>query len=146
MFTTVGIKPDFIDKVDETDLDVSVLQITMVHHDSAAVFSRFGASFKSYDFDEICRQIAGTRRIRVRMNYVVIRDFNDAPAVYKELVRCLSPLKNKLQVRVSALNETMFGIANGCKPASEKALDEICSAFSQAGIGAYVLRLREMIA
>jgi len=140
-FTTVGFDPAFVEFCDKmaTILPCHYLQVTYLHYDVNKLASIVPTAHNlGFDFISLLDAIRHTRFIRIRMNYVVINDFNDGPEHWEKLIRLIRGLEDKLVFRVSRLNETQASSKYGICPPNDESLSLLNERLSQEGFPSYV--------
>ncbi|MER8569014.1 radical SAM protein [Mesorhizobium sp. M0924] len=137
--TTVGIRPAFITRANEaaTDLNLKFLQVSLFHPDNARTRQIHGQAFRHYDIGEVLRAVEAATSIHVRFNYVLLKGDNDSPAHLEHLRTLLSPLANRISLRISRLNETDTSRSNGLLPGSDADVLAAAELFRGAGFNAY---------
>jgi len=138
-FTTSGCDPKFILFINKlsNNIPVQYLQISYLHHDINLLSKVIPkATDFSFDFEKTVKILEYTN-IPIRLNYVVIRDFNDELTVASKIAHRIRNLKN-ITVRISRMNETTPSRVNKLKPPSMDQLEDIHKIFDSEGIAAYI--------
>jgi adenine C2-methylase RlmN of 23S rRNA A2503 and tRNA A37 len=144
--TTVGFDVQFLAMVDElaTKIPVHYLQITYLHYDTK-VLKRVvpTAELLKFNFPLLIAAITAMANARVRLNYVVIRDFNDNVGHAAVVAKMLDRLQSKVTLRISSLNETGASAVHSLNPASIGAMEDIVRHFKACGFEAYIFQAYE---
>lgn len=138
-FATSGCDPEFILFINKLsdNIPVQYLQISYLHHDINLLSKIIPkATNFSFDFNKTIKILEYTN-IQIRLNYVVIRGFNDDPAISFHLAHRIRNLKN-ITVRISSMNETAPSRENDLKPPLMKQLKAIHKIFVSEGIASYI--------
>lgn len=139
-FTTVGFDPTFVEFCDDLarQLPCHYLQISYLHYNVTKLVELVPTvhQFK-FDFERLVGQIKETRFIKVRLNYVVIKDFNDTPDHWEEFMKMIRGLESKIVLRISRLNETQASHYFNVQPPSYSVLTELSEKLNKAGFNAY---------
>lgn len=139
-FTTVGVDSEFVALADTaaTVLPTRYLQISFLHHVDSIVHSVIptARNFK-YSSQKLLNSIKATSAIRVRLNIVIIESFNSSREIWAEWILFLDPVKEKIVIRVSALNETEATMKFGLKPSSHNTCIALVATLLEAGYEAY---------
>jgi adenine C2-methylase RlmN of 23S rRNA A2503 and tRNA A37 len=138
---TRGCNPKFVSLVDELahDFPVQYLQITYLHSDINHLSKIIPQAFDfRFDFCKVVSAIGHARNLLIRLNYVVIKDFNDDLAIASHVADRIRHLKNKITVRISRMNETIPSRIYGLEPPSMESLTAIREIFDSEEITAYV--------
>lgn len=140
-FTTVGYDPSFVDFVNELagELPTHFLQVSYLHHDTQALARVIPAAERlGFDFANLLQAIRRSDNIRIRLNYVVVRDYNDDPDHLNQLMKRLVGFEGKVVLRVARLNQTATsGLSDFCEPEVGR-LEEIVRDFTNNGFEAYL--------
>lgn len=139
-FTTSGVDPEFVLLADlaAEHLPTRYLQISFLHHVDALVNEIIptAKNFK-YSVQDLVAAIKTTSNIRVRLNIVVIDNFNSAREVWAQWLALLEPVRQKIAIRVSALNETAATRKYGLLPAPHSTCRALVETFLREGYDAY---------
>lgn len=141
VFTTVGIRPDFVDKISALAqlYPVHFLQITYLHHDVDRLITIMPLAVAlKFDFEKLVRTMEQSVELRYRLNYVAIRGLNDTIDCVEILCNRLAGLRNQIVFRVSRYNETLTGFNHGVFQADDAFLDLAVARFRSSGYDAYV--------
>ena len=139
-FTTVGIRPSFIELIDElaTQLPIHVLQISLVHTDSNVVSQVIPTVRRySYSFSDVIDAVGRCNSIRVRFNYVLIAGINDDDASIVDICEGLGRLCPDIVVRVSQMNETGPSTLNRLQAPSFDGVHRAVQLLCEYGFQAY---------
>jgi adenine C2-methylase RlmN of 23S rRNA A2503 and tRNA A37 len=145
-FTTVGHDPSFVTHIGELAQEVPVhyLQISYLHFDSVelqVVIPR--AVALGFDFPALVSTIRASPGVPIRLNYVVIRSYNDSSAHVAHLCRLVDGLQSRIVFRVSRLNETAASRRNQLAPPTREALLMVREGLAESGFEAYVFASSE---
>lgn len=88
--------------------------------------------------DEFLKFVSTSKKHFFRINYIVIGEKNDSSEDMEHLIDKLKPVKDKITVRVSKLNETSATKLNNLKNTDKAKLDELKRKLVDNGIKAYV--------
>mgnify|MGYP004550320997 CR=1 FL=1 len=120
-------------------LKVRNIQITYVSHQQdilQAVIPIYNRM--EYDFDAILRYIQQSKYDCYRINYIMIQDVNDDMQSFEMLRDMVEPIKDKVVIRISKLNETMASRRNGLCPTGVDVLEKFHQLLEYSGIRSYV--------
>ncbi len=141
VFTTVGIRPDFVAAISALAeyCPVHCLQVTYLHHDNDRLKTIMPlADALRFDFELLVCALKESSRLRYRINYVAIRGLNDNPDCIETLCSRLRSISDRIVFRVSRYNETLTGNSHGVCRADDAFLDEAVERFRSQGFDAYV--------
>lgn len=93
---------------------------------------------KSANFDEILEYIKDSERKYYRINYIMIKNVNDSEEDFRRFIEKIKPVKDKIVVRISKLNETKATDRNGICPADLEKPRRLESMLMTAGIQCYL--------
>ena len=88
--------------------------------------------------NEFLKFVSTSEKNFFRINYIVIGEKNDSTEDMERLIGKLKPVKDKITVRVSKLNETSATRRNNLKNTDKVKLDELKQKLLDEGINAYV--------
>jgi adenine C2-methylase RlmN of 23S rRNA A2503 and tRNA A37 len=140
VMTTVGIRPDFISAVGDLsdELDLKFLQVSVFSAEAQAVRSMMPLGDKlGYEPEALVGAMAAERRLRYRLNYVVIDGLNSEESQITSILEMFEPLRGNSVLRVSRLNETSASKRNGLRQPSESTVRMVVAKAITAGWDAY---------
>jgi adenine C2-methylase RlmN of 23S rRNA A2503 and tRNA A37 len=73
-----------------------------------------------------------------RINYLMLHSVNDDDESFDIFVKMIKPIRKKVIVRISSLNETMASICNGIKPAPFHRSEALRNMLAANGINSYL--------
>lgn len=141
--TTVGFDPTFLDVVERLAEEVPIhwLQISYLHFDTSELMRVVPrADALGFDFEALVARIRTLARVPVRLNYVVIADFNDSEQHIAAMLDRIDGLQGVATLRISALNQTEASRRYSLVPAQPRTMCTIRDLCVQRGFEAYVFR------
>ena len=101
------------------------VQATYISHDTKTVFRIIpGLRRIGFNFTYFLKHVRESKNNFWRINYLLLDSVNSSNDSFNEFVNLIEPVKEKLIVRISALNETIASKNSGLRPASlERAVD-----------------------
>lgn len=139
-FSTVGYNPKFLKFCDSAaqEIPLNYIQLTYLHFDKAELASIIPTGYlNAYDFDSLVETIKSTSS-RVRFNFVMFEGFNDTREHWVNLEKNISPIKEKIVLRISRLNETEYSLKNGLKKPEIETLNTAHKYFEKCGYETHV--------
>ena len=97
-----------------------------------------GLQHIEYRISDLLEHIAKSSLRNWRINYLMIKSINDGDDNFSEFVKAVQPLKEKVIVRISSLNETIASNENGLKPSKIQRSEVLQNLLKQNGINAYL--------
>ena len=140
-FTTIGFDISFIDFCVKmaSHIPLHYLQISYLHYDVMKLSQIVPvAAILKYNVINIIKSIKANPLIKYRINYVLIKDYNDMFNHYSHVVQLFSEVKHNIVFRISNLNETVASKLYKLKPVTNEVLDEINNYFAINNIDSYV--------
>ncbi len=93
---------------------------------------------ESYLFEEIVKLIEYSDFSNYRINYVMMREINDDIDTIQEFVHHVIPIKDKVKVRISRVNETKASGKYNILPPSTSNMEKLSELLTQSGIQNYI--------
>jgi len=140
-FTTVGFDVSFIEYCANLTsiIPVHFLQISYLNYDKYNL-SKVIPTATNYEYDvkSIINTIKSNPQIHCRINYVVIKNYNDTIEHYSHVAELFSEIRHLVVFRVSNLNETVASKLNNLEPVTDDVLEKISNYLSMQYFEAYV--------
>lgn len=114
--STVGYDSSFIKfcEILSSSIPLHHIQITYLHHDLSKVVEIIPNAKKlKFNFKELINAIDDSKYEGTRLNYVLIKGYNDKMSDLDQLLKILEQVKNKIVIRISKLNDTEVSLKNG---------------------------------
>jgi len=139
--TTSGCDPEYLPFTEmlAKRFPIQYLQISYLQDDISLISKIIPtASIFQFNYNRLFNNIIHATSLPIRINYVVIKDFNDDTATALRLAEHISSIKDRVIVRVSCMNETEPSRTYGLQPPSMETLKSIYKIFTNKGITTYV--------
>ncbi len=141
VFSTVGFSGSYIKRIDalSTLINIRYLHITYLHYDADKVSLIIPYSH-DYGFDilKLVEIIKNLNNVVIRINFVVIKGYNDDLEHLGGFINIMKSIKNKVIVRISRLNETDVSNENELFSPSLSRVVEIKNNLLLAGFNCYI--------
>lgn len=121
--TTIGCDLSYISFIDNLSSSINshYLQITYLHYDVNS-FNEIVRAKINYSFEDLLRAIENIKYIRPRLNFVMIKDFNDSLEHWNVFISKIESIKKKIVVRITSLNNTNQSKRFNLEPVDNKTL------------------------
>ncbi len=139
--TTVGFDMDFLRFVDKLALRIPIhyLQISYLHYDTEQLRKVIPQAHElGFDFQQLLKTVSQLRNVRIRLNFVVIKELNSDFGHVSVFLNRLEGLQSQVTVRISNLNETEASRYYGLEGVPIETLHEIQKMFLERQFEAYV--------
>ena len=115
------------------------IQFTYISSDEVLV-KRVIMGLQCIDYQplDLIEHIANSPLCNWRINYLMLQSINDDDASFVEFAEMIKPIKDKVIVRISSLNETAASIVNGLKPSTIQRSRVLQNILKQNGVDAYL--------
>ena len=139
-FATSGLDATFIGFCEKLSYIIPFhwLQITYLHHNND--FLKYiipNCDNLGFSFSKTLNKIKITKNIQIRINYVMIKNFNDNQTHWEDFIRKTNTVKDLITVRVSMMNETETSKINKLSPSSLSNLFKLTDLLTMNGYNAY---------
>ncbi len=127
--STMGARPDTLTRFTADAIGLRSLQAGIPHHEDNKLRKLY-VNLKRYRLEHFLDEINAFRNVsgatRVKINYVVMKDFNDGIDVFaKTLHLVLDYLGPNFELKISCLNPTVFAGQNGLHSVGLKQLQAL---------------------
>lgn len=123
------------------ELALRTFQISLLHYDINRLKS-IVPNIQIFDLNKIMLKAVGLKNnhpnIKIRLNYVLIKDFNDSIEYLNSLLEILEPFRNDFYFRLSILNQTSGTFQNCLSQVDEKQTTILLSEIKRQGFDAYI--------
>lgn len=140
VLTTVGIRPHFLGAVGSLSesVDIKYLQVSVFSADDGRVHDvmPLGARL-GYDMRSLVHAMDAEKRLRYRLNYVVIDGLNNEASQISAILDVLDPVRDRSVLRVSRLNETNASRRNGLRRPSVQSVKNVVGSAQEREWDAY---------
>jgi adenine C2-methylase RlmN of 23S rRNA A2503 and tRNA A37 len=117
------------------------LQLTYISYDREKVEKIIPCYPCDFSIDGLAKLIGeSSLGEKFRINYLMINNINDTEADFDKFIAIISPIKGKILVRISKLNETSCSKNNGLYATHDNNLELLKSKCKQNGIEAYIFK------
>lgn len=93
---------------------------------------------REYRFEKVVQLMEKSDLKCFRINYLMLKGVNDTIDDFEKFILFILPVKDKIIIRISALNQTQTAVENNLKAVSLEKLHELESLLKEKGISAYV--------
>lgn len=132
-----------IDKISD-EIKFRNIQITYVSNKKDIVDNLIPFYLKHYfDFDEIVEYIKSSTKNYYRINYIMIKGYNDKEEDFYEFKDKIAAIKDKIVVRISKLNETKATIRNNLEAGTIEDMKRLEKILQKEKIRAYLFYSEE---
>lgn len=116
------------------------IQIPFIHFNAEMTKRIFLGMKPPSTFDLLPRilDIIKFHNAHLKINYILIKNFNDSQDVIDFLINLVKPFKNEITIKLSYLNETSTSIKHGLYPLSSKEMSTIKKTFEKANVESYI--------
>jgi len=97
-----------------------------------------GLNHINYNISDFVSYVETSSLRNWRINYLIIQSVNDDDNNFNDFIKIMQPIKNKIIVRISSLNETIASSNAGLKPASLKRSEVFQQTLALNGIYSYL--------
>jgi len=139
--STMAADPKSLHVLARSDLPFRSLQITLPHfrEDRLKFLFQGCPGYSLYDALEAVREFSSFHpRAKVKVNFIVIRGFNDDETTLSETIKLASRFLTDFELKVSCLNPTPVSERNGLYPVGLDRMRKLVETATQEGIRAYV--------
>lgn len=137
---------DLISAVENMNITNTIkhIQITYLSSDVQKIKTVIPNYIDTYQIkdlvDYICNSSLGNK---IRVNYIMIRDFNDKDEDFDEFINIFEKTKDKILVRISKLNETKCSRSNNLFSPDISKLEAMLKKCKNEGYNAYIFYSKE---
>jgi len=139
--STVAADISAIKKWSNAHLALRTLQISILHFDIQEI-NKIIPNIKNFDLGLLIECLIHFKKenskTKIRLNYVLIENYNDSLEYVNKLLDILNPLKDIVYFRVSILNETEGTKQYYLNQVSKEKTEKILNAIIQKGFTAYI--------
>ena len=144
---TIGFNPRGLIYWRDNHTNIRTIQIPYYSTNHAALKQMARNLPKDYDLESVISSAIAiketNRNCRVKINYIIICNYNDTDDAVEQLCAFLSPYKNDIEIKISYLNETLPSKQNGlCSPSPERMLD-IHKKIIEKGFNSYIFGTKD---
>ena len=97
-----------------------------------------GLQYTDHKISELIEHITGSSFRNWRINYLMLKSVNDDDESFAKFTEIIQPIKDKVVVRISSLNETIASNNNGLKPSALQRSKILQNMLKANGINAYL--------
>jgi adenine C2-methylase RlmN of 23S rRNA A2503 and tRNA A37 len=91
-----------------------------------------------HDFSDFIEHVKKSKHDFWRINYLLLRLVNDDNNSFEKFIHMIKPIRDKILVRVSSLNETIASKSNALQPSPLDRATTLLNALLDTGINAYL--------
>lgn len=133
------LKPEMLDIINNSNLPFRSFWITYVHHDPKKCSEVIPTAKEfNYNFKKCIKYAKRFNLCKLKLNYVVIKDFNDSTKDIDKLLEIISELRNKLTIRITRINPTVSSERYSLSTVKPNKLREISAYLTKKGWKNYI--------
>lgn len=139
LVSSVSINTKLIDELEELSKDVyfRMVQLTYIARQPNTIIK----GYKTGDaLENILTSVKKSTIPNFRINYIMINNFNDSERDMNDFLQAIIPLKERLIIHISTINETNVSKNNQLQGVCREKMEEFLLKLSSSGIKAYIFK------